>query len=79
MMIINVITTDRYSGRVENIKSFPISENDVVEEVIKQAEDVFIDTVKEIDSDIDDYCMRRILEGGYYVGDKTYIAIVWSK
>lgn len=79
MMIINVITTVRHSGEVENIKSFPINENDVVEEVVKQAEDVFIDTVKEIDSDIDEYSMRKILESGCYIGEYNYVGIVWSK
>lgn len=79
MMIINVITTVKRSGEVENIKSFPINENDVVEEVVKQAEDVFIDTVKEIDSDIDDYCMRKILESGCYIGEYNYVGIIWSK
>lgn len=79
MMIINVITTVRRSGEVENIKSFPINKNDVVEEVVKQAEDDFINTVKDIDCSIDDYSMRKILENGYYIGEYNYVGIVWSK
>lgn len=79
MMIINVITTVRRSGEVENIKSFPINKNDVVEEVVKQAEDDFINTVKDIDCSIDDYSMRKILESGCYIGEYNYVGIVWSK
>lgn len=79
MMIINVITTVRRSGEVENIKSFPINKNDVVEEVVKQAEDDFINTVKDIDCSIDDYSIRKILENGYYIGEYNYVGIVWSK
>ena len=78
MMIINVITTVRHSGEVENIKSFPINENDAVEEVVKQAEDDFINIVKDIDCSIDDYSMRKILESGCYIGEYNYVGIVWS-
>lgn len=78
MMIINVITTVRHSGEVENIKSFPINENDVVEEVVKQAEDYFINTVKDMDCSIDEYSMRKILESGCYIGEYNYVGIVWS-
>lgn len=79
MMIINVITTVRHSGEIEDIKSFPIGENDTVEEVVKQAEDVFINIVKDMDSGIDEYSMRKILENGYYIGEYNYVGIVWSK
>lgn len=79
MMIINVITTVRHSGEIEDIKSFPIGENDTVEEVVKQAEDDFINTVKDIDCSIDDYSIRKILENGYYIGEYNYVGIVWSK
>ena len=78
MMIINVITTIRHSGEIEDIKSFPINENDTVEEVVKQAEDVFINIVKDMDSGIDEYSMRKILENGYYIGEYNYVGIVWS-
>lgn len=77
MRIINIIESkfrEPYS-----ITSFPIWEEQLSNDVVKEAEDYFTDLIKKNDGDMEDSEMDYYLEEGVYDGDGDFSCyIMWS-
>jgi hypothetical protein len=81
--IINVL--ELLNGIPSQIESFPIYEEQLSEEVVKQAEKYFLDLVKEHNQSIDgslefdEDWEEDILDNAYYSDDNGYeVYIIWS-
>lgn len=76
MRIINIIETNTDSG-ILGIESFGIFEEQLSEDVIKQAEDCF--TAKAVENGADGDNIGDDIENGYYSRRDGYtVSIVWS-
>jgi hypothetical protein len=79
MRIINVVEINE--GNVKNITSFGIYEEQCSEEVVKEAEKLFIDKCYEYGYDELDEQLpsaEDLIEDGYYDGGNFAINLVWS-
>jgi len=78
MKILNVIVLDM--GMMESCKSFPVIAQKDKKTVIKEAEDYFIERIKEWGDVIDDIDVETIIgEENYSDGNGNEIFLVWSK
>jgi len=75
MRVINVVVIKE--GVIDNIDSFGVFEEQLVEDVVKPAEELFKDKCREWgaqEDDLDDY-----IEDGFYEGGNFSICISWSE
>jgi hypothetical protein len=75
MRVINVVVIKE--GVIDNIDSFGVFEEQLVEDVVKPAEELFKDKCREwgaLEDDMDYY-----LDEGCYVGGNFSICISWSE
>ena len=79
MRIINVV--EQLQGMITQIRSFPVYEEQLSQDVVTEAENLFkgiINEVVGIDPDSED--MEMIIEDGYYTDDNGWdVSIVWSE
>jgi hypothetical protein len=74
MRVINVVVIKE--GVIDNIDSFGVFEEQLVEDVVKPAEELFREKCLEwgaLEDDLDFY-----LEEGYYAGGNFSVCISWS-
>lgn len=83
MRIVNIITMS--SGVIDNIDSFAIYEEQLSDEVVEKAEELFLTKAKEFGFDEDDedseVSKDDILDSGWYEspnGSYPSVSIVWS-
>lgn len=79
MRIINIVTIKE--GVVNEIESFGVFEEQLVEDVVKPAEKLFVEKAKELGCNTDDEDeVEAILDGGYYESANTNesVCISWS-
>jgi hypothetical protein len=78
MKIINVISFD--SGVLSNIDSFGIFEEQLSEDVVAEAEKVFIEKAKAIGFNEEDSDVDSVLENGFYDSPNCHqsVFISWS-
>jgi len=74
MRVINVVVIKE--GVIDNIDSFGVFEEQLVEDVVKPAEALFKEKCLEWGADEDE--MEYYLEEGYYAGGNFSICISWS-
>lgn len=79
MRIINVV--EQLQGMITQIQSFPVYEEQLSQDVVTEAENLFkgiINEVTGIDPDSED--MEMIIEDGYYTDDNGWdVSLVWSE
>jgi hypothetical protein len=79
MRIINVV--EQLQGTITQILSFPVYEEQLSQDVVTEAENLFkgiINEVTGIDPDSED--MEMIIEDGYYTDDNGWdVSLVWSE
>jgi len=79
MRIINIITQD--AGVINEVTSFGVFEEQLVNDVVEKAEELFMKKAKEYGFDEEDCDDADILSDGWYESPNgTYpsVAIVWS-
>ena len=79
MRIINIIETatdTTISGGIIGIESFGVYEEQLSEDVVQQAENVFRE--KAIENGADEDILDDAIEDGYYTNGSYTISIVWS-
>lgn len=76
MRIINVIEIKE--GVVNNITSFGIFEEQLSDDVVKQAEKLYIEKCVEYGYEENDDDNDILIEDGYYSGGNFSINLVWS-
>lgn len=74
MRIISVVTVKK--GIVDDLKSFGIFEEQLSDDVIKQAEKHFTDVALSFDADEDN--IEDYIEDGYFEGENYSVNLVWS-
>ena len=79
MRIINIIETatdTAINGGIIGIESFGVYEEQLSEDVVQQAENVFRE--KAIENGADEDILDDAIEDGYYTSGSYTISIVWS-
>jgi hypothetical protein len=80
MRVINVVTIKE--GVVNEIESFGVFEEQLVNDVVKPAEELFVKKAKELGCNTDDEDeVKAILDNGYYESANTNksVCISWSE
>ena len=78
MRIINVIETN--VGIIENVQSFGVFEEKLVDDVVETAEKFFIEKIKAEEPDIDEDDLEIALDNGTWDNNNGYdISIIWSE
>ena len=76
MRVINVIYTK--NGEVEELTSFGVFEEQLSNDVVKQAEEKFTEYVRSSEPDVSDEDLDMYCEDGIYSGANYSYSIVWS-
>lgn len=77
MRIINIICHDNETGIISN-ESWGIHEEQLSNEVVEQAEKVFIAKVKALVPDIEDDVLEDVFQDGYFEHNGQWVSVVWS-
>ena len=76
MRVINVVTIK--NGVVDEIQSFGIFEEQLSQEIVERAEEIFKAKAKELECTADDEEMEDIIGDGYYEHDSLHLSVCLS-
>lgn len=76
MRIINVIIV--IDGSVIGVRSYPIEEDQVSNEIVEKAESHFLNCCRENGADEEEYCDEYLLEEASYRRDDYEVCLTWS-
>lgn len=75
MRILNIV--EQLNGTVSQILSYPVHEEQLSQDVVDQAEDMFKGIISEVSGNIED--IDSYIEDGYYNDNQGWeISLVWS-